>query len=37
MGFISSLGNDNIPVLFLLIGAVMLGWLFFGDAIQAAI
>ena len=37
MGFISSLGNDNIPLLFILIGAVMLGWLFFGDAIQAAI
>lgn len=31
MSFIKSLGSDNLPLTFVLIGAVMLGWLFFGD------
>ena len=31
MAFIKSLGSDKLPLTFVLIGAVMLGWLFFGD------
>lgn len=36
--FLWSLGSDNIPLLFILIGVVMLAWIFFlGDiVIQAA-
>lgn len=34
MDYIWSLGSDNLPVLFIAIGAVMLSWLFFaGDMI----
>lgn len=32
--FVWSLGSDNIPLLFILVGAVMLSWLFFvGDMV----
>jgi len=35
-GFIWSLGSDNLPLLFIAIGAVMLSWLFFlGDIVLA--
>lgn len=32
--FVWSLGSDNIPLLFVIIGALMLSWLFFlGDMV----
>lgn len=32
--FIWSLGSDNLPLLFIIIGAVMLSWMFFlGDMV----
>jgi len=35
--FFWSLGSDNIPLLFIMIGAVMLSWLFFaGDMVLAS-
>jgi len=34
--FIWSLGSDNLPLLFIAIGAVMLSWMFFlGDMVLA--
>ena len=36
VSFVWSLGSDNIPLLFVAIGAVMLSWLFFlGDMVMA--
>lgn len=36
--FVWSLGSDNLPLLFILIGALMLGWIFFlGDMILPAV
>ena len=36
--FVRSLGDDNIPTLFVIIGVVMLSWIFFlGDMILPAI
>lgn len=35
--FIWSLGSDNIPLTFILIGVVMLVWIFFGDTILKAV
>jgi len=35
--FIWSLGTDNLPLLFIIIGAVMLIWMFFlGDMVLAS-
>lgn len=35
--FFWSLGSDNIPLLFLVIGALMLAWIFFlGDIVLGA-
>jgi len=35
--FIWSLGTDNLPLLFIIIGAVMLSWMFFiGDMVLAS-
>lgn len=36
--FVWSLGSDNIPLLFILLGAVMLAWVvFLGDVVIQAI